>query len=467
MMVSSDINSANHNYPTNYNEAIYVARLAPGHGAQRHLPGPGGLARRRIPDDSDAAGRVRGGLRRSFFGMLSGTSAIARRPSPAAHDSFFRNSNLTQYGGKADIVLMGAPAPRTPASRRARPGCSPPSAARSSATAIPDGQRDPPAPDDDRRGRAARQHRHDRPPDKAEAGWDPHFGYGRVNLAGGDEADPPTRRSRRRRRSTRPTGSPRSTSIASARAASPVQGPRRRAARMRAWAPGRSSTPAARTRPTRLRSRSPARAAPGASTASLGTPAAVAARGPRATNCDGRSRTTPGARPAAPPTAGPRDPIRTPTPSATPSRSASPSHEAGNAANFGRYRKTLFAYRTTATRRLAAADRPGSDADELRHRLRRRGLAAPLRRRRRQRARRDAGTSSGELLVLNADGTPVPSFNGGEPVRPTATRSSRTTRPRRAADAARVARVPAIGDIDGDLEPEIVVNAGEQSSPGS
>ena len=29
MLVSSDINSANHNYPTNYNEAIYVAGALP------------------------------------------------------------------------------------------------------------------------------------------------------------------------------------------------------------------------------------------------------------------------------------------------------------------------------------------------------------------------------------------------------------------------------------------------------
>ena len=29
MLVSSDINSANHNYPTNYNEAMYVAGAIP------------------------------------------------------------------------------------------------------------------------------------------------------------------------------------------------------------------------------------------------------------------------------------------------------------------------------------------------------------------------------------------------------------------------------------------------------
>ena len=42
-LVSSDINTANHNYPTNYNEAIYVAGLALRHGA-RTTPAPGPAA---------------------------------------------------------------------------------------------------------------------------------------------------------------------------------------------------------------------------------------------------------------------------------------------------------------------------------------------------------------------------------------------------------------------------------------
>ena len=37
MSVSSDINSANHNYPTNYNEAIYIARRAARHRAVRDV----------------------------------------------------------------------------------------------------------------------------------------------------------------------------------------------------------------------------------------------------------------------------------------------------------------------------------------------------------------------------------------------------------------------------------------------
>ena len=43
MLVSSDINSANHNYPTNYNEAVYVAGSLPDTAPNETCTGPGGL----------------------------------------------------------------------------------------------------------------------------------------------------------------------------------------------------------------------------------------------------------------------------------------------------------------------------------------------------------------------------------------------------------------------------------------
>ena len=71
--------------------------------------------------------------------------------------------------------------------------------------------------------------------------------------------------------------------------------------------------------------------------------------------------------------------------------------------------------------------------------------------------------SSGELRVLNHDGQPLPSFNNGQPVRTglypnvhLGADSYNTVDPPR-----EVLRTPAIGDIDGDLEPEIVDSAGE------
>jgi len=43
MLVSSDINSANHNYPTNYNEPVYVAGSLPDTAPNETCSGPGGL----------------------------------------------------------------------------------------------------------------------------------------------------------------------------------------------------------------------------------------------------------------------------------------------------------------------------------------------------------------------------------------------------------------------------------------
>jgi len=71
--------------------------------------------------------------------------------------------------------------------------------------------------------------------------------------------------------------------------------------------------------------------------------------------------------------------------------------------------------------------------------------------------------SSGELHVLNHDGQPLPTFNNGQPVRASlypnvhlGSDSYNSVDPPR-----EVLRTPAIGDIDGDLEPEIVVSGGE------
>jgi hypothetical protein len=71
--------------------------------------------------------------------------------------------------------------------------------------------------------------------------------------------------------------------------------------------------------------------------------------------------------------------------------------------------------------------------------------------------------SSGELHVFSDDGSPLTSFNNGQPVRTRlypnvhlgAASYSAVDPPRE------VLRTPAIGDINGDLEPEIVDSAGE------
>ena len=68
--------------------------------------------------------------------------------------------------------------------------------------------------------------------------------------------------------------------------------------------------------------------------------------------------------------------------------------------------------------------------------------------------------SSGEIHVLRHDGRPLRSFNGGKPVR---TRAYFNWHPVEGLSPPReVPRTPAIGDVDGDLEPDIVDTAGER-----
>ena len=107
MLVSSDINSANHNYPTNYNEADLRRR------ARSRTPrpnntctGPGRPARASAtystrPPESSQEGCEQ------LLGQLWRGVGVTPTAQPVT-TSFFRNSNLTQYGGKADIVLMGS-----------------------------------------------------------------------------------------------------------------------------------------------------------------------------------------------------------------------------------------------------------------------------------------------------------------------------------------------------------------------
>jgi hypothetical protein len=101
--------------------------------------------------------------------------------------SFFRNSNLTQYGGKADIVLMGSTGSENTGQAAGVAGLLESYARQHYAgTSFPAGLS----------GNETRQlltmTAEDVLPentgqvgqaDKANPGWDPHFGYGRVDLA--------------------------------------------------------------------------------------------------------------------------------------------------------------------------------------------------------------------------------------------------------------------------------------------
>ena len=230
-------------------------------------------------------------------------------------------------------------------------------------------QRDPPAADDDRRGRATGRGELNlgligAPRDKATNGWDPHFGYGRVNLAGGDEARSATTTSRREAQIDSPAwfapinvdrgppgaspsraASPRRTGAASAhweleyacgQDAPDAELRRRRAAR--APAPGRRRTAHPRHDPE-------------------GHARDLAAQLQRR----GRERRR-AARRAAPPTAGRPIPIPNPDPERHAFQIRLTVEEAGNPDNFGRYRKTLFAYEDDGN--LAGWPKPSAPAAE-------------------------------------------------------------------------------------------------------
>ena len=186
MLVSSDINSANHNYPTNYNEAIYVAGAFPDTAPNETCTGPGGLPG--IGDVADPPDEFAEGCEQ-FLGLLAQASGSTPTTQPLT-TSFFRNSNLTQYGGKADIVLMGSTGSENTGQASGAAGLLASFGRQQLRQRQPaDRQRDPPAADDDRRGRAAGEHRHDRPARQGQRRLGPALRLRPRQPRRGDEAD--------------------------------------------------------------------------------------------------------------------------------------------------------------------------------------------------------------------------------------------------------------------------------------
>ena len=188
MMVSSDINSANHNYPTNYNEAVYVAGSIPDTAPNDTCQGPGSLGPVGLPDDFEPPPEFEEGCDQ-FLEMLNDgigldpiDTSLGLQPPTT---SMFRNSNLTQYGGKADIVLMGSTGSANTGQAAGAAGL---------LSAFGDEELASPLSGNEIRQLLTMSAEDVRPEnlgtigapfvDKAEVGWDPHFGYGRVNLAG-------------------------------------------------------------------------------------------------------------------------------------------------------------------------------------------------------------------------------------------------------------------------------------------
>jgi hypothetical protein len=467
MLVSSDINSANHNYPTNYNEAVYVAGSLSDTAPNDTCTGPGGLGPVDIPIPLEPPEEFAEGCD-EFIGLLEDNGVPISPSLQPPTTSFFRNSNLTQYGGKADIVLMGST------------GSENTGQAAGAAGLIASFGRLKFGPGDELSGNEIRQlltmSAEDvravntgtiGQPDKAETGWDPHFGYGRVNLAAAmkriDTMDVPPEAQIDSPDWFAPIpveagGGPGGVDIKGRVGGDASHG----------GAPGdwRVEIACGQDAPD-----SSFQAIAGGT--GSGPANGVLATIPQATledfadksdgDCEGEVVTDAG-RPAGP--AGwPADPYPDPDPERHAFQIRLTVEEAGNPGNFGRYRKTLFAYSDDAN--LPGWPKPigtGSDANdfvtgsggEVSPRLfdvdGDNELDVIL------------ATTSGELRVLDSDGTPLNSFNGGNPV--TTTRYAIEEDHPGAVPGAvptprQSPRVPAIGDIDGDQEVEIVMNAGE------
>ncbi len=460
MLVSSDINSANHNYPTNYNEAIYVAGALPDTAPFETCGGIGlpliGDVVSLPPEAEDACA--------DFFGVLTDTFGITASAQPPT-TSFFRNANLTQYGGKADIVLMGAT------------GSENTGQASGAAALLASYGREVFGNDDPLSGNEIRQlltmtAEDVRPlntgligmPDKAQIGWDPHFGYGRVNLAGAmarieNENIPPEAQ------------------LDSPDWFTPVNVDRLPAEGM----PIRGHVAAPHSEagvgqwqidyacgadaPDSAFLPIPGASGSGPADGLLGTM-------PKATlesladSCDGSVGVDFG-RPVGATSDG--NPLGEAYPEPDPERHSFQIRltvqESGSPNNVGRYRKALFAYRDDGN--LDGWPRPiGSDSNASQSKTGSGGEVPP------RLFDLDGdnaldviqATSSGELFVLDSAGEPLESFNGGEAV---------TTQPLEVAAAHGVGgvnggvpfenpRTPSIGDLDGDLSPDIVMNAGER-----
>jgi hypothetical protein len=458
MLVSSDINSANHNYPTNYNEAVYVAGSLPDTAPNNTCSGPGGLPG--LPDFPQPPADFAQGCQ-DFLNML-GSAGVAANAQPIT-TSFFRNSNLTQYGGKADIVLMGSTGSENTGQAagaagllasygRQVLGAGTPLSGNEIRQLLTMTAEDVLPANTGSIGR----------PDKANPGWDPHFGYGRVNLAGAmqrihDQRIPPEAQI-----DSPDWFSPLDVDRVDA-AGVPITGRARalHGAGVSSWEveyacgqdaldssfqplPGASGNGAVQ---------------PGGSLGRITKPLLQSL----ANSCDGQVANDAG-RPAGTTTeAWPADPY----PSHDPERHAFQIrltvHAAGDPSNIGRYRKTLFAYNDDGNH--AGWPRPvGSGSEPDRYVTGSGGEVSPRLYDLDGDNKLDVilPTSSGELYVLNADGTPLQSFNNGQPVHTDRYQLELNHPvPGSLPTPHEALRVPAIGDIDGDLEPELVATAGE------
>jgi hypothetical protein len=459
-MVSSDINSANHNYPTNYNEAIYVAGSIYDTAPNETCEGPGGLPG--VGDLPVGPGDFPG-FGEGCAALLDALEGIGVEPGDAGQPvttSFFRNSNLTQYGGKADIVMMGSTGSENTGQ-----------ASGAAALLMSYGREvlDSPLSGNEVRQLLTMTAEDVLPentgsiglPDKASPGWDPHFGYGRVNLAGAmariESGEIPPEAQLDAPDWFAPINVDRVPDGGVAvrgRAAAPHSD-----AGVGDW---RVEYACGQDALDTVFQPIPGLSGSGPQDGVLGTiPKAIVTD--LAAGCDGSVAADAGRPGGTAADAWPADPYPSPDPERHAFQIRLTVEEAGNPGNFGRYRKTLFAYENDGNLGgWPKAVGEGSVDDEL---ITGSGGEAPPR-------LYDLDgdnaldvllpTSSGELYALDSAGDPLNSFNGGEPVRTRQAALAAAGRLPTGLEAPRESlRAPVIGDIDGDRDQEIVATAGE------
>ena len=511
MLVSSDINSANHNYPTNYNEAMYVAGSLPDTAPFGACNGPGGL-----PGIGDFPAKPPPEFTAGCNAFLTQLGTATGCPGPTCVQivptgqppttSFFRNSNLTQYGGKADIVMMGSTGSVNTGQASgaaglihsfgrlwfAGGGAIPPNPGAGGPSRLSGNEvrqlltmtaEDVQPENTGTIGQA----------DKAEQGWDTHFGYGRVNLANAlarisnDPVGPA---------SSPPPGWPCQTSGANADPNcippeaqldapdwfAPINVDRAPAGGVaikgRIAAPHSNSGVgtweleyACGQQPTEaeflpIPGASGTGSRPAGST--LGTiPMTILQTLAACDESFGNDPENPLGDPGRPAgtlaNAWPADPYPSPDPERHAFQVRLTVHEQDDPNNLAQYRKTLFAYNDDGN--LPGWPKPvGTGANAGDYVTASGGEAS-------QRLYDVNGdneldviqaTSSGELWVLNSAGNPIASFNNGQPVTTDEYLLSQAHGVGAGLPTPReTLRTPAIGDIDGDLEAEIVAAAGE------
>jgi hypothetical protein len=428
VLVSSDLNTADHNFPTDYDQSLFVAgTVADTEGAGAELPDCGGGA--------------------SFCQSLEHTLQTLGFGTNVPVGTWFRNSGTTQYGGHAHIVMPAVTGSEATGQAAGAAGLLQSEALKKGTVLAPNELKQlltMTAEDvvpENTRGTGV--------PDPSQYGWDQHFGYGRPDLALAmkrisDGKIPP------QALITSPDWfAPLNVSQqSSVPIGGTISAPRASGYTWKLqWAPGIEPCDSDFHNVASGSGTSPRSGALGTIDLKM-VRAALDAR-VLSSSCPnppqpvtGGSTPDPTAPAKGPGDVDPNEPAFTVRVVVTDSEG-----------NRGEDRKVLFDYRdTTLHAGWSKAFGTGGEASERLYDLNGDNKLDIV-----------LADSSGELHVLNAGGTPLQSFNGGQPVRTQLYANVHPGAPvyGSLAPPREVLRTPAIGDIDGDMEPEIVDSAGE------